>query len=64
MTLDLTQANYNLAISSIRHLLDKPSKCGSSEDMQIMMLGRFIEDYEDSRSNIKTFEPYYLEVPQ
>lgn len=67
MTLDMTQANYNLAIATLKILLDKPSKSGSPEDLQISMLGRFVEDYEISRlpqdPNItSSFEPYYIET--
>lgn len=59
--MEQTLANYNLAIAVLGNLLDSSHKIGSKEDIEIMRLGRFIEDFEVSRQG-QAFEPYYVEI--
>jgi len=54
--MDMTKGNYNLASTELAMLLRKPSSPGSREDMEVMRLARFVEDYEASRTH-HLFEP-------
>lgn len=61
--LDLTQANYNLAIRMLQNLLNAPSKLGSATDVEIFKWAHFIEDYEITRrAESNSFEPYIYET--
>lgn len=59
--MEYTQANYNLAVARLNVLLEACSKMGSAEDIEVMHLGRFIEDFETQRCGT-AFEPYYIEA--